>query len=348
VRAPRSEPFGEFTLSIERASDSIDERLASIVESIRSWDWRSSTFGEGEPQRRSAMDRHPSNSPGPPPAPEPDLRRDADLDFGPAAFGNLGRTATATAPRPQFESGQRTAPWQPPQGHTATIPDAFEPPMTPTRPTIASAMPPPVMLDPKGTQVGLERDLGEAAPVLHRSSRRWTNAIPWVVAVIVVVVLVAVIRSQSPGSTSGDLTPVSVKSGSHAAFVLASPTVVTQFTDASTRLDTANVAISHALANSKGASVAQVTQEVTPYVTSLSEFVYTLHFVAWPQALQVPAQDLTLRAQALISFLRSISSESTASLNSWFAQLRSLANETETADNLVRRDIGLAATSSYP
>jgi hypothetical protein len=64
--------------------------------------------------------------------------------------------------------------------------------------------------------------------------------------------------------------------------------------------------------------------------------------------MQVPAQDLTLRTQALASFLQSISSESPATLNSWFAQLHALANETQTADNLVRRDIGLTSTSSYP
>ena len=94
--------------------------------------------------------------------------------------------------------------------------------------------------------------------------------------------------------------------------------------------------------------MAQVTQELSPYVTSLSDFAYTVHFVAWPQALQVPAQDLTLRTQDFISFLQSISSESTATLNSWFAQLHALANETEAADNLIRKDVGLASTSSYP
>jgi hypothetical protein len=64
--------------------------------------------------------------------------------------------------------------------------------------------------------------------------------------------------------------------------------------------------------------------------------------------LGVPAQDLTLRTQDFISFLQSISSENTATLNSWFAQLHTQANETETADNLVRKDVGLASTGSYP
>jgi hypothetical protein len=168
------------------------------------------------------------------------------------------------------------------------------------------------------------------------------------VAVVVVVIVVAIIRSNSPGSTGGDLTPVTVESGSHAALIPVSKTDLTEFSNISKKLNTANVTVTHALASSSGQSVAQVTQEISPYVTSLSEFAYTVHFVAWPQAMQVPAQDLTLRTQAFISFLQSISSESTATLNSWFAQLHALANETEAADNLVRKDVGLASTSSYP
>ena len=178
--------------------------------------------------------------------------------------------------------------------------------------------------------------------------RRWGGAIPWIMAVVVVVVVVAIIRSNSPGSTPGSLTPETVKSGTHAALIPVNNTVLAQFTVASTSLNAANVTVTHALADSSGQSVAQITQELSPYVTSLTDFAYTVHSVAWPLAILVPAQDLTLRAEDFISFLQSISSESTATLKSWIAQLHTLANETETADNLVRRDVGLASTSSYP
>lgn len=204
------------------------------------------------------------------------------------------------------------------------------------------------MPDPEEAHVDSEQPPSQDTPAPERFLRRWGGAIPWVMAVVVVVVVVAIIRSNSPGSTPGSLTPETVKSGTHAALIPVSNTVLNQFTVASTRLDAANVTVTHALANSSGQSVAQVTQELSPYVTSLSEFAYTVHFVAWPQALGVPAQDLTLRTQDFISFLQSISSENTATLNSWFAQLHTQANETETADNLVRKDVGLASTGSYP
>jgi hypothetical protein len=167
-------------------------------------------------------------------------------------------------------------------------------------------------------------------------------------AIVVVVVVVAIIRSNSPGSTPGSLTPETVKSGTHAPLIPVSTTVLTQFTVASTRLNAANVTVTHALADSSGQSVAQITQELSPYVTSLTDYAYTVHFIAWPLAMQVPAEDLTLRTQDLISFLQSISSETTGTLKSWFAQLHTLANETETADNLVRKDVGLDSNSSYP
>ena len=209
-------------------------------------------------------------------------------------------------------------------------------------------MSPRVVPDPAPAPVEWVQGLNEDTPAPGRSPRRWGSAIPWVVAVVVVVIIVAIIRANSPGSTPGSLTPLTVKSETHKELIPVSNTVLNQFTVASTRLNAANVTVTHALATSSGQSVAQVTQELSPYVTSLSEFAYTVHFVAWPQGLQVPAQDLTLRTQDFISFLQSISSESTATLSSWFAQLHALANETEAADNLIRKDVGLASTSSYP
>jgi hypothetical protein len=63
-------------------------------------------------------------------------------------------------------------------------------------------------------------------------------------------------------------------------------------------------------------TVAQVTQAVSPYITGLENFDFTLHFVVWPQSMQVPSQDLLLRNQALVCFLQSISSESPATMSS--------------------------------
>ncbi len=191
----------------------------------------------------------------------------------------------------------------------------------------------------------------DASPPPEKPAPRWWGKfLVWVGAIIVVVVIVAVIRPFAPGSTSpGSLTPVTVKSGTHAALIPVSPTALSQFTAASNRLNAANVTFTRAFgASSSGRSITQVTGEVTPYITALTEFAYTTHGITWPQAMQVPSQDLFLRTQAFISFLQSISFESASSLNTWIAQLHSLANQTQTADNIVRKDVGLATTSSYP
>ena len=88
------------------------------------------------------------------------------------------------------------------------------------------------------------------------------------VAAAVLVLTVAIIRTNAPGTTSGSLTPVTVEPRTHVALVPVSTTVLAQFADASERLDTANVAITQPLARSNGAPVAQVAQEVAPYLTA--------------------------------------------------------------------------------
>jgi hypothetical protein len=152
-------------------------------------------------------------------------------------------------------------------------------------------------------------------------------------------------------SSPGTLTPTTVKSGGSAppaATIPVSSSLKASFLSISNVLDAANVTVTQKLASSNNQPVAQVAQEITPYVTALDTFNFKTHFIAWPQSLQVPSEDLTLRTKSLISFLDSVSSASPATLNSWFTQLHALASMTQTADNLIRKDIGLTATTSYP
>jgi hypothetical protein len=80
----------------------------------------------------------------------------------------------------------------------------------------------------------------------------------------------------------------------------------------------------------------------------LNTFELNQHSLQWPTALQVPSQDLSLRIHTLVSELTSISSVTPDTLSSWLAQFHALASKTQTADNLIRKDIGLPTTSSYP
>jgi hypothetical protein len=179
--------------------------------------------------------------------------------------------------------------------------------------------------------------------------RRWGKYILWLVAAIIVVVIVAIIRMSAPGSTSGNLTPTTVThSTSPVAKIPVSSNVKSAFVSASAKMTAANVTVTQALASSSGQTVAQITQEVTPYATALNTFNYTLHFVTWPEAMQVPSTDLTLRTGALATFIASISTVNTTTLGAWISQFHALAAQAETAANLVRSDIGLRNTTSYP
>jgi hypothetical protein len=193
----------------------------------------------------------------------------------------------------------------------------------------------------------------EEAP---RPAQRWPKnfgrIVLVLVTVLVVVVIVAIIRKSADNNPSGgSLTPTSVTrttSGSTPALIPVSSSVKSAFSATSVDLAAANAAVTRALAGGAAQSPAQVAEEVAPYVTALDTFNYKNHFLVWPAALQVPAQDLTLRTDELIHYLSSISSASPATLTSWFAQFHSLARLNQTTNNALRKDIGLPALNSYP
>jgi hypothetical protein len=187
---------------------------------------------------------------------------------------------------------------------------------------------------------------------LEPPPRRWGKVVFWAVAVLVVVLIVTIIRHNSPGQTPGTLTPTSVKSGSATtaptATIAVSSAVLTTFTTATKTLDTANVAATQAFAKGSSLTVPEVSQAASPYIAALENFDFTLKITAWPPSLQVPSENLMVRNQALVSFLQSGASESPGELPSWFSQLHELGARAETADNLIRRDLGLATTTSFP
>jgi hypothetical protein len=214
-------------------------------------------------------------------------------------------------------------------------------------PAVVETVPPPVadpVESPPVPPVDEEQSDPEASP------RKWGKLILWLSAIVVVVIIVTIIRHNAPGQTPGSLTPTSVTSGStgHTAVIPVSSTVLAQFTAATKDLDAANVVVNHGLAGGGSQTVTQVNEAVSPYIGALQRFDFTLHLMVWPQSMQVPSENLMLRNQALVSFLQSISSESQSELPSWFSQLHALASRAETADNQIRKDIGLATTTSFP
>jgi len=332
---------GPFTLSTGTGR-SVDERLDSILEMIRTWDWRSAI-----PVEERAAPRVPPvpHQPAPPP-----------FEFTGAS--RLAHLPPLTVPGPSVDSPLSETTWRPlPYDPPAIRVDDASPTMTPPshriEPPIDLAPPagvngsPATTLDPIA-EPETEPDELEIPP---STARRVAKSLLWLIPVVVVVGLVAIITTHNPGETSGSLTPTTVtpSGGAHAATIPVSPTVLAQFNSVSKPLNAANTTVTHALASSSSSqSFTQVAAEVAPYGTALSAFAFEFQSISWPATMQAPSHDLTLRTQALIRFLPSISSASFDTLNAWFTQFHVLAANVQTADNLIRRDIGLPATNSYP
>ena len=175
--------------------------------------------------------------------------------------------------------------------------------------------------------------------------RWWVKYIMWLGTAVIVVIIVAIIRSNSPPSTSS---PFGSLSNGTSTTIHVSNAVLTEFTTISKSLNTANIEATKALANGSSQTTAQVATEVAPYLTALDTFNFDLHLMTWPRAMRVPSQDLVLRTKSLATFVVSEDSTNAASLSSWFTQFHALAQQTQAADNVVRRDIGLPTTTNYP
>ena len=121
-----------------------------------------------------------------------------------------------------------------------------------------------------------------------------------------------------------------------------------KFVAASNQMDMANAAATPSFSGASGDSVTQVDQALGPYVRALQTFVYTVHGLSWPGVTEVSSEQLTQRIQALVTYSSTASSVDSATLHTWLATFRSLAKDVQSADNLVRSEIGIATTASYP
>jgi hypothetical protein len=381
VPTPGSDAPGLFTLSPD-TGNTIDEGLAAILESIRSWDWRSDiavepTVGmvhvpvEGppiasllgqwsvEPPTTSlpvlAEDKAPSPTVGPyellDVESEPMLPPRAHLLDERSSIASYTTAPEVEAPA-QFSGPYELADFergQPPESDPPAGASEIDRPSLFTDCWQAHATD-VVTVEP--TADPDDSDPSEVEPATDAGSarRRIVKLVLWIIAAVLVITIVTVIRFTAL-SSPGTLTPTKVKprgSAIPAAIIPVTSSVKASFASTSKLLDAANVTVTQSLASSNGQPVAQVAQEIRPYVTALNTFVFRTHFLAWPESMLVPSEDLTLRTKSLVSFLASISSASPATLDSWFTQLHAFATMTQTADNLVRKDIGLSPTSSYP
>jgi hypothetical protein len=181
-----------------------------------------------------------------------------------------------------------------------------------------------------------------------KSRRRLGTFLPWLIAVVVVVVAVAVLRLTS--STSPDsLTPTNVTSSKAATpTVPVTSSIKFRYLTASNQMIAANGVVTKALAGDRSESVASITQVATAYSTAAQIFAFEIHLIPWVGPTQVSSLNLELRIGVLVRFLAKASTVSPATLDSWLAHFHTLATGVQAGDNVVRKQMGLATTASYP
>jgi len=216
-----------------------------------------------------------------------------------------------------------------------------------------SAPPAPDTVPPGGDESinDGQPDPEERRSVLPPRLRPFAKFIPWVVAAVAVIVIVFSIKHFASGQGPDALTPTSPTTTTSTipkAIIPVSSVVKSQFITLSKPLGAASYTVTQALASSSIRPVVQVNQEVTPFESALNAFDFQLHYIAWPETMTVPARDLALRIQTLATFISSISAVNSATLSTWLTQLHALSMTAQSADNLVRKDIGLPVISSFP
>ena len=254
----------------------VDEQLTAILEVIRSWDWRAGIFaddgmrhGEVESTGRHAL-VEPSNRATPNVEP-PSVTPTPLLATAAAAEMSAGPTLPTAPTSPVPEPTVAPAAPAPPQffavRRTPQIVTSAAAALSLSASTSTSSVPasvdlaPPAIATPPVTDVaasataavggvaaGRTRDQATAHSGGTSQPQRWRVACTLLLgAAVIVVIIVAIARSNGPGSSAE---PPSFRARvRRQPPVHVSSTVLTEFTTISKTLDAANVAASKALAS---------------------------------------------------------------------------------------------------
>jgi hypothetical protein len=93
---------------------------------------------------------------------------------------------------------------------------------------------------------------------------------------------------------------------------------------------------------------AQLALVVIQYGKGLATYNTDLGSISWPASMQTAIQVDHSQLQSLMSFLQSFSIIQPAGVSAWLVQLHGRTSSAQSADNEVRRDLGLQSTSSFP
>jgi hypothetical protein len=338
----------------------VDERLEALLQTIRTWDWRAEVAEVDPPPADVATTTvpHPATTTSIEAQEEPQL-----LVRDPSPFRGIADTQPLV-----IEPTPRSVAVAPPTETDAPPVKAVALPSETVDPPVEVA--PPLEVDPS-----VEGTLGDVAvdrtswfghepepepepdgPIRRLWSHRTTKlAVLGLTAVVVVVLIIGGIRlfAKSPGSPGPSATTVTQPASRpvhHNHFVAPiSAEQLTQYQRYAAALQNANLAAIRGFDRAGSTpTTAQVVLVVVAYRTAVNLYDFQLHFIQWPQSMQSAIEADHAQLQTLTSFLQAFSSVTPDGVPAWLTQLHNRTGFTQTADNVVRRDLGLPATSSFP
>ena len=196
-----------------------------------------------------------------------------------------------------------------------------------------------------------------------RSRIRW--ALVTLAAVAVVILIIGGIRylgrspdaadqttttsSPSTSSPSTSSPSTSSLSTSNRSVAQITPTQLAQFQGFEAGLQKANALATKGF-DTKGTTPtnAQLAAVAGSYRSALNLYGFQLHTIPWPASMQGGVQDDYQHLLLVMNTLQAFSSAAPTGARTWLTDLHNQTRAMQSADNQVRRDLGLPATSSFP
>jgi hypothetical protein len=338
---------------------SVDERLAALLQTIRTWDWRVASVAEGpqpaEAAASTVQSPHTATA-------SVEVREDPEpLTVEEPVTSE--EPVTGELPLTVHEAFTPGAP--PVQKNADTQPVVLEP----TPPATVDPPAPEKLEDapddatsPSEAEAESQPGTGPAPPNRRWRSHPWAQfAVLGLAAVGAVVLIVGGIRLFTKNPGSGDATSTTVSQSAHNSahhdnqatpLSLAAPITAAQLTRYelwASGLQKANVTATTGFIEAGSTPTpAQITAVVTPYYTAVHLYDFQLHFIQWPASMQTAIEVDHAQMNALMSFMQSIKYVSPTGMSAWLSQLHNRTSTVQTADNQIHQDVGLRSSHSFP
>jgi hypothetical protein len=289
----------------------------------------------------------------PPPPPPLDLRPEP-VDAPPPPFDVRPEPVPAAAATqtgdPTVVHGAAVPPVVALEQHPAAAPVTAFGPEDPDANLSSEPLPWPEPVAEPAAKQGLLRRLW---------AHRWTKAgVLCLVSLAAVLLIIWSIRlAHNPGSSSGTPTTVAQSASGHGGATTPPTSFVSPVTPAqlaryklyAAPFQQANVTASKAFASAGSTpTTAQLAAAVAAYHYAVNLYDFQLRFIQWPTAMQASIDDDHAQLEALVSFLASFTTVSPTNMSGWLSGLHIRTTAAETTDNLVRRDLDLPGSNTYP